>query len=360
MSERMKTGRVGEENEAVLHNPKLGFVGTGWIGRSRLAGVVKSQKATVCALVDTDTEMLEKGGLIAPSAERLTSLTELLRLDLDGVVLATPNDVHAEQAVACLEAGCAVFCQKPLGRSAIETARVIDVARLQDRLIGVDLSYRFLNGLRLAKEMIAAGEIGRTFVAELTFHNAYGPDKSWFYDRELAGGGCLIDLGTHLIDAGLWVLNFPEVMRMTSFLFCKGQPLKDVPDAVEDYANVQLELTDRAVISLACSWGLSAGCNAVIRFAFYGTEGSLLIQNVEGSYYDFVTYLNRRTKSEVLAGPPESWGKGAILNWIDELAGGPHYRQEIETSERVAALIDEAYRHSHQQCVSAATAPFRT
>ncbi|HLV02649.1 MAG TPA: Gfo/Idh/MocA family oxidoreductase, partial [Acidobacteriota bacterium] len=249
MNEPTKTGRPRAKSKAGVHNPKLGFVGTGWIGRSRLASIVKSEKATVCALVDTDSEMLERGSLIAPSAERLTSFTDLLQHGLDGVVLATPNALHAEQAIACLEAGCAVFCQKPLARSATEAARVINVARLQDRLLGVDLSYRFLKGLRLAKKMIASGKFGRTFVVELTFHNAYGPDKAWFYDRELAGGGCLLDLGTHLIDAGLWILNFPEIARMTSFLFCKGHPLKDVPDAVEDYANVQLELADQTILS---------------------------------------------------------------------------------------------------------------
>jgi predicted dehydrogenase len=47
------------------------------------------------------------------------------------------------------------------------------------------------------------------FAVDLVFHNAYGPDKPWFYDPELSGGGCVMDLGVHLVDLALWSLDFP-------------------------------------------------------------------------------------------------------------------------------------------------------
>ena len=49
------------------------------------------------------------------------------------------------------------------------------------------------------------------YAVELAFHNAYGPDKEWFYDRRVSGGGCVVDLGVHLIDLALWTLGFPDV-----------------------------------------------------------------------------------------------------------------------------------------------------
>jgi len=63
----------------------------------------------------------------------------------------------------------------------------------------------------------------RFYLADLIFHNAYGPDKPWFYDRTLSGGGCVIDLGIHLVDLALWNLDFPKVMNVTSRLFAPGQ-----------------------------------------------------------------------------------------------------------------------------------------
>src|SRR3954471_7558199 len=75
-----------------------------------------------------------------------------------------------------------------------------------DLRLGIDFSYRFVEGARRIRELVAAGELGRVYAARLVFHNAYGPDKEWFYDRARSGGGCVIDLGTHLIDLLLWIL----------------------------------------------------------------------------------------------------------------------------------------------------------
>ncbi len=126
-------------------------------------------------------------------------------MDLDGVVIATPSALHAEQARQAFAGGVAVFCQKPLGRDLAETRAVIDAARAADRLLGVDLSYRHLAAVEAVRALLRDGELGRVYAAELTFHNAYGPDKPWFTRRSQSGGGCLIDLGTHLLDLVMWL-----------------------------------------------------------------------------------------------------------------------------------------------------------
>src|SRR5581483_11998218 len=95
-------------------------------------------------------------------------------------------------------------------------------ARKADRLLGVDLSYRFISQAKAIRDLVRQGELGEVFAAELMFHNAYGPDKDWFYERALSGGGCVIDLGIHLIDLALWNLNFPKVTNVASRLFAQG------------------------------------------------------------------------------------------------------------------------------------------
>ncbi|HEX8050695.1 MAG TPA: Gfo/Idh/MocA family oxidoreductase, partial [Solirubrobacterales bacterium] len=122
--------------------PRLGFLGVGWIGRKRMEALAGDGLAQVAAVADRQAEALEAAAEVAPGAPRAESLEELLEHELDGVVIATPSALHAEQAVAALDAGLAVFCQKPLGRSAAETERVVAAARRADRLLGVDLSYR--------------------------------------------------------------------------------------------------------------------------------------------------------------------------------------------------------------------------
>src|SRR5690606_35925284 len=109
------------------------------------------------------------------------------------------------QAIQALRRGIPVFCQKPLARTRAETSRVIQEARAADLLLAVDLSYRFTSGIQRIRQIVQSGELGKVFAVNLVFHNAYGPDKAWFYDYNLAGGGCAIDLGIHLVDLAFWI-----------------------------------------------------------------------------------------------------------------------------------------------------------
>jgi predicted dehydrogenase len=259
------------------------------------------------------------------------------------VVIATPSALHAEQAIAALEAGAAVFCQKPLGRTAAEAQAVVEAARAADRLLGVDLSYRFTEGMRRIRELIAAGELGRIFAVDLAFHNAYGPDKPWFYDPALSGGGCMMDLGVHLADLALWALGFPEVAKVSSQLLAGGAPLAGHKIQVEDYASATLELATGTVVRFACSWRLQAGCDAVISAAFYGTEGGAALRNVGGSFYDFVAERYRGTARETLALPPDAWGGRAAADWAIRLAAGARFDPEAWRLVDVARVLDRIY-----------------
>src|SRR3954453_5406521 len=159
--------------------------------------------------------------------------------------------MHAEQAIRALDRGVAVFCQKPLGRTAAEVSAVVAAARVSDRLLAVDLSYRFTAGMQRIRELVRSGALGRIFAVDLVFHNAYGPDKPWFYDIARSGGGCVTDLGVHLVDLALWTLDSPRVADVSASLMASGQALAPQADRVEDYGLATLRLTDGAVVQLA-------------------------------------------------------------------------------------------------------------
>jgi len=326
--------------------PRLGFLGTGWIGRHRLQAVASSGLAEISAIADLAPDNAEAARALAPTAKLVAGLPALLEMDLDGIVIATPSALHAEQAVAALEHGQAVFCQKPLGRSAEETARVVEAARSADRLLHVDLSYRHLAGARQVRQLVREGALGDVFAADLVFHNAYGPDKPWFYDPALSGGGCVIDLGIHLIDLALWTLGFPAVGGVTARLFAAGVPLTARARGIEDYAVATLDVGDGAVVRVACSWNLSAGCDAVIGAEFYGTRGSASLHNVGGSFYDFTATRALGTQRETLAGPPDEWGGRAAVAWARALADGQGFDDRAEHLVSLAAVIDEIYGRS--------------
>lgn len=328
--------------------PRLGFLGAGWIGRNRLEAIAKSDSAEIAAITEPSNESAAEAQTIAPDAELLDSFDELLDSNLDGVVIATPSALHAEQTITALERGFAVFCQKPLARNAEETRRVVEAARKANKLLSVDFSYRFISGVREIRNLIQSGELGEIFAVNLVFHNAYGPDKSWFYDPKLSGGGCLIDLGIHLVDLAMWMLDFPQATKVSSQLFADGKPLRDKNAEVEDYAAAQIEFDNKTAVQLACSWKLNAGREAVIEAAFYGTRGGAALRNLNGSFFDFAAERFDGTTRQTLSDSESSnknwqWGGQAAVEWTRRLAAGEKFDSDCERLIDVAATIDRMY-----------------
>jgi predicted dehydrogenase len=326
-----------------MRRPRVGFLGVGWIGRQRMEAMLATGAVEAAGIADPSPEMAAEAQRLAPGAALVATLDDLLDLGLDGLVIATPSALHAEQSIRALERGAAVFCQKPLGRTEAEAEAVVEAARAADRLLCVDLSYRFTEGMRRIREIVRAGGLGRVFAADLVFHNAYGPDKAWFYDRALAGGGCVMDLGVHLVDLALWTLDFPDVSGVSARLFAAGEPLAARPSQVEDYADATLELATGAAVRLACSWRLQAGCDAIISAAFYGTEGGARLSNVDGSFYDFTAERYRGTACERLSLPPDAWGGRAAADWAARLGAGERFNEAAERLVEVARVLDRIY-----------------
>ena len=323
--------------------PRVGFLGVGWIGRHRMQGIIDTGAVDVVAVADPSFEMTDEAAKLVPGAAIGTTLEDVLAQDLDGLVIATPSALHADQSIAALKAGVAVFCQKPLGRSAREVQAVIDAARGADRLIGVDFSYRFTAGVQAIRKLVQGGELGDILAIDLTFHNAYGPGKPWFYDRTLSGGGCLIDLGVHLIDLALWVLDFPDVSDVSGHLLSDGKLLQANPEAVEDYAVASFRLSTGTIVRIACSWQLQAGQEAVISAAFYGAQGGAELRNVDGSFYDFTAKRFRGTSSETLVSPPDEWGVRAAQDWAQRLARSKSFDRQAERIVDVSRVLDSIY-----------------
>ena len=304
--------------------PRLGFLGVGWIGCQRMRALADSGAAKVAAIADPHPDSLTRAADVAPDARRCSSVAELLDgNDLDGVVIATPSGAHALQAMAALERGLAVFCQKPLTRTAAEAEQVLLAARRADRLLGVDFSYRALNGVGQLRDLVQQGELGEIRAVDLLFHNAYGPDKPWFYEFAQSGGGCVMDLGTHLVDLAQWICGSRGHHGMDAALYAQGRRLSAPVRDVEDYAAAQWCMDNGTHVRMACSWRLQAGCDAAIQAAFYGSRGGAMLRNVAGSFYDFSVERFDGTARVTLAEPPDAWGGRMLVAWAQQLRRDP-------------------------------------
>jgi len=320
---------------------RLAFLGLGWIGRNRMEAMRATGEAECVAICDPNPESVASAQEIAPEAQAVNSLEEILACEIDGIAIATPSALHAEECIRAFGAGAAVFCQKPLGRNAEEVEAVLNAARRADRLLGVDLSYRHTAAMQAIRDRVRNGDLGEVFAADLTFHNAYGPQSGWFWDPTLSGGGCLIDLGVHLVDLALWVLGFPDVVDARGTLLRDGRPVR--ADEVENYATGELTLANGTNVRIACSWNLNAGQDAVIDATFYGTDAAARMANRDGSFFDFSAELMRGRDRETLLEPPDDWGGRAAAEWVRKLAAGERFSGTTEGLLETARVLDRLY-----------------
>jgi predicted dehydrogenase len=384
MSSVQPSALVSSVAPALPGRPQLAFIGVGWIGRHRLRALVRADIAEVAAICDQNSEARRTAAVAAPQAPHLQSIDELAMHDVDGVVIATPSALHFTQALSALEQGRAVFCQKPLARTAAETRRIVEAARRADLPLGVDFCYRHIAGAEQMRQLVQSGELGEIFCVDLTFHNAYGPDKSWFYDPRLSGGGCVIDLGIHLADLAGWITGEWGFEDVRSTLWRNGSVMEALEDSVEDCAIAEWRQPAGAAVRLACSWNLSAGQDAVIEAKFFGTRGAVVLRNLNGSFFRFVCEHHVGTQRHVLEPSPpaavdngtphvgapagadsltvdsssdvdsagdgagscdtwDTWGGAALIDWTRRLAEGRGFDDQVEHFVTVAELLDAVY-----------------
>lgn len=331
----------------LVRPPRLGFAGVGCVGRQRLEALRASRAGQVELVADVDPDTRREAAGLAPGALAVASFDELLdraaEHGLDGVVISTPSALHADQAVAALERGLAVFCQQPLALSGAATRQVLEAARRADRLLGVDLSYRHAEAVRALRRQVEAGALGHLYAGRFAFHSAYGPEQPWFYDRAASGGGCVLDLGAHLIDLALLLFGRRRVTSVRSRLFERGRRVRPPLVEVEDHAAIQLDLDDGAAVDITCSWNAPVGRDALIQVSLFGDQAGAQVQNVAGSFDDLRAEALVGSSRLELVRPTDGWGGRALAEWAGRLAVAPGHDPSVEELAHVADVIDRVY-----------------
>ena len=323
---------------------KLGFAGMGWIGKSRMNAILDHNPHCEFTIADPDENVINELKQELSEVQCHQSLDKLIKSNADGIVIASPSALHAPQSIQALQSGKSVFCQKPLGRNAEETLQVVQAAESSNKLLQVDFSYRYTKAMEAVKEVIQSGDLGHIYGVNLTFHNAYGPDKDWYKNPEFSGGGCLMDLGIHLIDLLFWLFDDTELSRHQSQYFHQGNSKFDTNTQVEDYAIAQCRMNDSTSVQLSCSWFLPAGKDAIIEATFYGENGGVSFSNINGSFYDFEAKRFFGTHSEVLISPPDKWEGRAAVKWAEQLSGGSGFDQKAYDFVKVAQELENFYQ----------------
>ncbi len=196
---------------------RVALLGCGWIQDFHARGVLSYPDAELVAVANHREEsaraFAERHGI-----PRVTTDWEALARDpeIDAAIVATPNALHAPQAVTLLEAGTHVLVEKPMALTVAECDRMIDAANASGASLMVAHCWRFRAEVIALRDRVASGELGEIVKTRgYGVHANWGPE-GWFTDPELAGGGALPDMGVHAIDTARFLLGDPHPVRVAA------------------------------------------------------------------------------------------------------------------------------------------------
>lgn len=307
----------------------LGVAGVGWLGESLIKEIGKFSTFSLAAVQDASGERAGEVAQRYASPWWGTEYAALLEAPgVDAVVICTPNAFHARQAQAALRAGRHVLVQKPLALNLDDAEETLRVAQQVERCLFVDYSYRFLETTATMRQAVAEVGVVRSF--QVGFHNVYGPDKAWFFDPHLSGGGALVDLGVHLLDLALWLAQPTRVLVEEAELTFNGR------HAVEDVGYLRLRLDD-VPLDLRVSWNAALPLTDIF-VVVEGTRGTVRWENVEGSFFRFRTLRD----GQVLMDRETTLREDTLRAFEAALVTGGQYQPDL----RVYDVLDRAYAGS--------------
>ncbi|MEM7531277.1 MAG: Gfo/Idh/MocA family oxidoreductase [Chloroflexota bacterium] len=209
----------------VVANPRVAFIGAGKIIQvghiPSFQGLDNVETVAVCDInLDRAKEVAAEKGVAAAYDDYEKMLTEV---QPDITVIATPNIFHKPMTIAALNAGSHVLCEKPLALTYEDAKEMMDTAAANDLALHVGTHYRWNAPMQVCKRHVDGGFFGDIYAAKTTWHRRSGIPGfgSWFTRKNLAGGGCLLDIGIHAIDSALYLMGYPNPVTVSAVTFSK-------------------------------------------------------------------------------------------------------------------------------------------
>ncbi|MEM3658651.1 MAG: Gfo/Idh/MocA family oxidoreductase [Candidatus Hadarchaeum sp.] len=244
-------------------------IGCGSFG-SRRVNALRKIGARIACLVDINEEMVSKMARES-GCDYYTDYREaLMRKDFDCAIVATPNKFHAPISIAAMNSGKHVLCEKPLARSPEEAHAMVDAAKQNNVFLKTGSNLRYFSNVRKAKELVDGGAIGRPlFVRGWIGHDGKKVLHTWNVNKELSGGGTMLDNGAHILDLFRWFMG--------DFSECTGHVATlQMPIEVEDNGMGIFRADDGRMAFIQSSWTEWSG---YMYMEVYGSEGSVIIDN---------------------------------------------------------------------------------
>lgn len=253
---------------------KWGLIGASTIARQFMINAIRAQEggeiaAVMSSSAERATAYARENGI--PAA--VSTLDALLKSDIDAVYISTTNELHLEQALAAIEVGKHVLCEKPLALTSADARKMVATARAAGIVLGTNHHLRNAGAHRAMRDAIAAGRIGKPIAARV-FHSVYLPDnlQGWRITRPEAGGGVVLDITVHDADTLRFVLGDDpvEVSAFTQAAGMAGGGLEDGAMCIWRFKSGLIAQSHEGFTTKFAGTG----------FEVHGSEGSLIASDV--------------------------------------------------------------------------------
>jgi predicted dehydrogenase len=247
---------------------RYGFIGSGGIAGIHLRELVKRDDVELVALSDVSKETMTTQGEKYGVDRHYTDYREMLKNEsLDAVSVCTPNKLHLKPTLDALSAGCDVLCEKPLAMNAREGERMVKAAEASGRKLVIGFQYRFNPRTTYLKQAADEGQFGEIVYGRVQALRRRGiPNWGVFGQKELQGGGPLIDIGVHALEMAHYVMGSPRPVSASGDLFSyignkasnkvesvwKGWDYKNY--TVEDLTIGRIRFENGAVLNVEAGW----------------------------------------------------------------------------------------------------------
>ncbi len=276
-----------KKTAATNHTINVGIIGAGAIAVDHANGVKAYPDARVAAIADSSAERCRA---MADKFQIPKIYTDLRKLiadpEIDAVIIGLPNYLHLPVSLAALSAGKHVLLEKPMALNYGEARRIAEAARKHKRVLMPAMNMRFNKKIQTIKALAKRGEFGEIYQAKAYWLRRSGCPKfgTWFSQQQLAGGGAILDIGVHALDAALYLLDNWRPLAVTGAVYSKFGPRglgegkwgkSDIGKNrfdVDDAGIAFIRLAGGVTLTLEASWARHAEQDNKNGLELFGTE----------------------------------------------------------------------------------------
>jgi len=237
----------------------IGIIGAGWPGEQHALALQQLDHAELYACADLDDARRAAFASEFKPRKSFSDYRELLQdRHVDVAIICLPNYLHFPASLAAIEAGKHVLCEKPPTLNAAEMKVLREEAAKRKLVYSFSRQFRFTPAMRAAKKAIEEGRLGKIYHAKATFVRSRGVPVgvgNWFTEKKRSGGGALIDIGIHALDAAWFLMGAPRPVSISAKVFQNFPQLgRGAAFDVEDAAFAFIRFDNDAIVQLETSW----------------------------------------------------------------------------------------------------------